>query len=51
MNIASRGARADYADWTGHTLRRNGLDLLAEFASDVIPGLEQMASGHHRVIP
>jgi putative hydrolase of the HAD superfamily len=34
-------SRDDYAAWTRKTLRRRGPDLLAQFASHVIPALEQ----------
>jgi putative hydrolase of the HAD superfamily len=34
-------SRSDYAAWTARTLRRRGPDLLAQFASHVIPALEQ----------
>lgn len=34
-------SRIAYADWTKRTLRRRGADLLSEFASHVIPALEQ----------
>lgn len=35
------GSSADYEHWTRQTLRRNGADLLGEYAPHVIPALEQ----------
>jgi putative hydrolase of the HAD superfamily len=34
-------SREDYAGWTRQTLQRRGQELIAGFASDVIPALEQ----------